>query len=105
MPTEKPDPDAAAGNIAVGLMRLLTMPDTYDQREYGQQELAAGIAEALRYLKGGSEVKLARALDEEVRRQEVNREREKRGLPFLYNPEAERVLREVVGEKSGNART
>lgn len=43
-------------------------------------------------------VKLARALDEEVRRQEVNKEREKRGLPFLYNPEAERALREVAGE-------
>jgi len=47
----KADPDTAAGNIAVGLMRLITMPDGHDQREYGQQELAAGIAEALRYLK------------------------------------------------------
>ena len=50
--SEKPaDPDCAAGNIAVGLMRLITMPDVHDQREFGQQELSGGIAEALRYLR------------------------------------------------------
>lgn len=47
----KADPDNAAGNIAVGLMRLITMTDSHDQREYGQQELQQGISEALRYLK------------------------------------------------------
>ena len=49
--SEKADPDAAAGNIAAGLMRLITMPDSFDQREFGEQELSDGIAEALRYLK------------------------------------------------------
>lgn len=50
--SNRADPDIAAGNIAVGLMRLITMSDNVDQREYGQEELATGIAEALRYLKG-----------------------------------------------------
>ena len=48
---EKADPDTAAGNIASGLMRLVVMPDDYSQRKYGIEEISAGIAEALRYLK------------------------------------------------------
>jgi hypothetical protein len=42
----------AAGDIASGLVRLLTMSTDYNQRSHGERELADGISEALLYLKG-----------------------------------------------------